>query len=117
MSEVTTAAKELIEDIERASATSSPTLAALFVLFHAFCSMSVVDLAQFLIGKRLVGFADFDKFLGRCLIFGVLIGVVFLREAAVCLFQIAFIGGFIESQDLPKCERRIATLLARQLTL
>lgn len=100
MTEVTSTTEELIEDIERAPASSSPTLSALFMLLDTFGSMSVVNLAQFLIGKRFVGFADFDKLFGRCLVFGVLIGMVLLREATVRLFQIAFIGRFIESEDL-----------------
>lgn len=101
MAEMSPAAEELVEDVEGVSSTSPiASLAAFFVLFDALCSVAVIDLAQFGVGEGFVGFADFDEFLGGGLVVGVFVGVVLFREAAVGFFEVAFVGGVVEVEDL-----------------
>jgi hypothetical protein len=88
--EVSAAAEELVEDVEWVAASSSSSGSSLFVLFHAFRAVAVVDASQVLVGQHLVGFGDFDEFLRGRVVVGVLVRMVLFGEATVGLFEVSF---------------------------
>lgn len=78
MAKVSSASKELIEDVERIP-TPSSTLTSLLMLLHAFCAMLIVDFAKVAIGKCFVGFRYFDELFVGLFVSRVLIGVILFR--------------------------------------
>lgn len=86
---VSATSEELAKHIKGIT-TSSSSLSALFVLLDSLGTMSIVDFAQFGVGEDFVGFADLGEFAGCRFVVRVLVGMIFFREAAVRLFEIAF---------------------------
>ena len=76
--EMPSSSEELAEQVEWVPRSSS-SLLLLTMLLDALVSMLIVYPPQILIGKDLVRFRDFDKFLGRLLVVRVLVWMVLFR--------------------------------------
>lgn len=100
MSKMASTSEELIEDIERVPTASTTSLTAFFVLFDAFGSMAIIDLAEFGVDESFVRFGHFDEFLGGRLIVGVFVGMELLGQAAVGFFEVAVVGRLVKVEDL-----------------
>ena len=64
-------------------ASPAALLASLLMLLHAFMSILVVYAPHLGVGEDIVRFGYIYKFLRRCVVVGVLVGVILFREGAV----------------------------------
>ena len=96
--EMAATAKETTKQIEGIVHAPSTSLPSLFVLFHPFVPILVVNAPHFRVGEDIVRFSYLDEFLVRAVIVGVFVGMVFLAEGAVSFFDLPLVCVFGEAE-------------------